>query len=130
VVSDQVLEHIACAPEQAVAEVFRVLRPGGFAVHTTAFMMGYPGAADFSDLDNGDFWRFSPSGLMRRKRVGNLSELLSKERLAQVDVFFADSHMIMGHFVLYRNHPEINTLAKRIPNYIKGLAATGCVSLR
>jgi SAM-dependent methyltransferase len=65
VVSDQVLEHIACPPEQAVAEVFRVLRPGGFAVHTTAFMMGYHGAADFSDLDNGDFWRFSPSGLMR-----------------------------------------------------------------
>jgi SAM-dependent methyltransferase len=63
VVSDQVIEHIACAPEQAVAEVFRVLRPGGYAVHTTCFMMPYHGSADDRDLDNGDFWRISPGGL-------------------------------------------------------------------
>lgn len=65
VVSDQVMEHIACPPEQATAEVFRVLRPGGFAVHTTCFVMPYHGAANDRDLSNGDFWRFSPSGLMR-----------------------------------------------------------------
>jgi len=64
VVSDQVLEHIGCPPEQAVAEVLRVLRPGGFAIHTTGFVMPYHGAIDNADLDHGDFWRFSPSGLM------------------------------------------------------------------
>jgi SAM-dependent methyltransferase len=65
VVSDQVLEHIACTPDEAVQEVYRVLRPGGYAVHTTCFMMPYHGSTDISDLDNGDFGRFTPSGLAR-----------------------------------------------------------------
>jgi len=65
VVSDQVLEHIACMPNEAIQEVFRVLRPGGYAIHTTCFMMPYHGSADISDLENGDFWRFTPSGLAR-----------------------------------------------------------------
>jgi len=65
VVSDQVLEHIECDPCEAVGEVYRVLESGGIAVHTTCFMMPYHGSADYSDLDNGDFWRFTPSGLAR-----------------------------------------------------------------
>lgn len=65
VVSDQVLEHIDCDPCEAIREVYRVLEPGGIAVHTTCFMMPYHGSADYSDLDNGDFWRFTPSGLAR-----------------------------------------------------------------
>ncbi len=65
VVSDQVLEHVSCTPSQAVDEVHRVLRPGGIAIHTTCFMTPYHGADDHTDLSNGDFWRFTPSGLAR-----------------------------------------------------------------
>ncbi len=77
VVSDQVMEHIACPPQRAVDEVFRVLRPGGLAVHTTCFMMPYHGAADDKELDNGDFWRFSPSGLTLLHR--NYSEVVAAD---------------------------------------------------
>jgi SAM-dependent methyltransferase len=55
-VSDQVLEHVAGDPFQAVRESFRVVGPGGFVVHTTCFMNpvhGYPM----------DFWRFSPDAV-------------------------------------------------------------------
>jgi SAM-dependent methyltransferase len=65
VVSDQVLEHIECTPDEAINEVHRVLRPGGFAIHTTCFLTPYHGSDDFTDLHNGDFWRFTPSGLRR-----------------------------------------------------------------
>lgn len=56
VVSDQVLEHVEGDPFRAVQESFRVLKPGGIAVHTTVFMFpvhGYPF----------DFWRFTPHAL-------------------------------------------------------------------
>jgi SAM-dependent methyltransferase len=65
VVSDQVFEHIECTPSEAVAEVTRVLRPGGLAIHTTCFMTPYHGSSDHSDLVDGDFWRFTASGLAR-----------------------------------------------------------------
>lgn len=55
-VSDQVLEHVEGDPFRAVQESFRVLKPGGIAVHTTVFMFpvhGYPF----------DFWRFTPGAL-------------------------------------------------------------------
>jgi SAM-dependent methyltransferase len=55
VLSDQVLEHLEGNPEDAIRECCRVLRPGGYMVHTTCFQMGYHGP--------GDFWRFSPEGL-------------------------------------------------------------------
>jgi ubiquinone/menaquinone biosynthesis C-methylase UbiE len=61
VFSDQVLEHIECTPEEAVNEVHRVLRPGGLAIHTTCFLIPYHGSGDFEDLNNGDFWRFTPN---------------------------------------------------------------------
>jgi SAM-dependent methyltransferase len=56
VVSDQVLEHVEGDPYVAVAETFRVLKPGGVAIHTTCFMNPVHGAPS-------DFWRFSPDAL-------------------------------------------------------------------
>ena len=65
VCSDQVFEHIECTPTEAVEEVWRVLKPGGLAIHTTCFLTPYHGSPDYSDIRNGDFWRFTPSGLAR-----------------------------------------------------------------
>lgn len=65
VVSDQVLEHVSCTPTEAVEEVRRVLRPSGIAVHTTCFMTPFHGTTDATNLDDGDFWRFTPTGLAR-----------------------------------------------------------------
>jgi SAM-dependent methyltransferase len=56
VVSDQVLEHIEGNPQQAIDESFRVLKPGGIAIHTTCFINPMHGAPY-------DFWRFTPRAL-------------------------------------------------------------------
>lgn len=56
VVSDQVLEHVEGNPQAAINETFRVLKPGGIALHTTCFFLprhNYPS----------DFWRFTPEAL-------------------------------------------------------------------
>jgi SAM-dependent methyltransferase len=54
-VSDQVLEHLT-DPFAAVAESFRVVKPGGYVVITTCFM-------NELHLDPVDFWRFTPAAL-------------------------------------------------------------------
>ena len=56
IVSDQVLEHIEGSPQLAFDESRRVLRPGGIAIHTTAFI--YP-IHEFPI----DMWRFTPRAL-------------------------------------------------------------------
>ena len=54
-VADQVLEHIAGDPFQAMAESFRVVKTGGLVLHTSTFFRGLH--------DENDFWRFSQAGL-------------------------------------------------------------------
>ena len=54
-VSDQVLEHVGGNPFDAVRETLRILRPGGFAVHTTCLLNGIHAQPDY--------WRFTPDGL-------------------------------------------------------------------
>ncbi len=56
VCSDQVLEHVSGNPQQAINECWRVLRPGGIAVHTSCFI---------NPVHNepGDYWRFTPDAL-------------------------------------------------------------------
>ncbi len=69
VVSDQVLEHVEGNLEQAVAETHRVLRPGGWAIHTTCLLLPIHAQPDF--------WRVTPSGLrflarhFRKVQVGS-----------------------------------------------------------
>ena len=55
VLADQVLEHLEGNPQDAIDECQRVLKPGGYMLHTTCFVMGYHGP--------GDFWRYTPEGL-------------------------------------------------------------------
>lgn len=68
VLSDQVFEHMSCLPSEAVAETYRILKPGGIAVHTTCFMTPYHGSQDFDDENDGDYWRYTASGLRRLHR--------------------------------------------------------------
>ncbi len=56
ILSDQVLEHIQGSPRQAIDECYRVLRPGGIAIHTTCFLNPIHGAPH-------DYWRFTPFAL-------------------------------------------------------------------
>lgn len=56
IVSDQVLEHLEGNPQQAIDEMFRVLKPQGICLHTTCFI--YP----IHSCPN-DFWRFTPEAL-------------------------------------------------------------------
>lgn len=54
--SDQVIEHIEGNPQQAIDESLRVVRPGGWIVHTTCFMNPI-------HLVPSDLWRYAPDAL-------------------------------------------------------------------
>lgn len=56
VISDQVIEHLE-NPIKAVDESFRVLKPGGVAIHTTCFI-------NYHHPSPKDYWRFSPDALL------------------------------------------------------------------
>jgi uncharacterized protein YbaR (Trm112 family) len=55
VITQGVLEHVR-HPEQAAAEIWRVLRPGGWTYHETPFIQGY-------HADPTDYQRFTLDGL-------------------------------------------------------------------
>jgi len=63
VVSDQVLEHVHCNPQEAVDEIFRVLKPGGVAINTTCFLTPFHGEPVYGAEGAGDYWRFTCHGL-------------------------------------------------------------------
>lgn len=54
-ITDQVLEHVV-DPKRAIEESYRVLKPGGIAIHTTCFVNYYHPAPI-------DYWRLSPAAL-------------------------------------------------------------------
>jgi SAM-dependent methyltransferase len=56
VVSDQVLEHLEGDPQKAFSETYRLLVPGGIALHTTCFTNEIHWGPE-------DYWRFTPDAL-------------------------------------------------------------------
>jgi SAM-dependent methyltransferase len=62
IVSDQVLEHVHGNPQAAADESWRVLKPGGVAVHTTCLLQELHGGVEPSGHLR-DYWRFTPNGL-------------------------------------------------------------------
>lgn len=68
-VSDQVFEHIQGLPSDAMAESLRVLKPGGWMLHTTCFFTPYHGP--------GDYWRWTAEGLAELARHCGASQVIS-----------------------------------------------------
>jgi SAM-dependent methyltransferase len=108
IVSDQVLEHLEGNPQQAIDECYRLLRPGGIAVHTTCFMVpihGYPR----------DYWRYTPDAL--RLLHSNYASILDvggwgnmrvwelrKDEVRYIKIPHARWHPL--HKLATRNEPE------------------------
>jgi ubiquinone/menaquinone biosynthesis C-methylase UbiE len=105
VLSDQVLEHVKGNPQQAIDESWRVLRPGGIALHTTCFINPIHEAPD-------DYWRFTPEALKLLARnfsniidCGNFDAwLLIRDGLRFDGVPHAEWHPF--HRVANKNDPE------------------------
>lgn len=76
-VSDQVLEHIECNPGRAVDEAYRVLKPGGIAVHTTCFLTPFHGDQKYGTPGAGDYWRYTHHGL--RLLHGRYSRIIAAD---------------------------------------------------
>lgn len=77
--SDQVLEHVEGDPQQAIDESWRVLRPGGIALHTTCFINPIHGEPN-------DFWRFTPAAL--RLLCRRFSQILDCDGWGNFDAWF------------------------------------------
>jgi len=81
VFADWVLEHVA-DPFAAVRHIRDMLKPGGWACLTTAFLFPIHEAAD-----HGDYWRFSPTALLAlfsgwdEVRAGGWGSRLAAERV-------------------------------------------------
>jgi len=108
VISDQVLEHVEGNPQKAIDESWRVLRPGGIAIHSTCFINPIHAAPN-------DFWRFTPDALklLLRKfsRVldcsgwGNFEVwLLVRDGLRSDGIPHAKWHPL--HRIAMKNDPE------------------------
>jgi len=84
VISDQVIEHLE-NPQKAIQESYRVLKKGGYVIHTTCFM-------NYIHHCPRDFWRFSPEALIFL--CNDFSEIVSCEgwgnRIAILLCFISD----------------------------------------
>ena len=108
VVSDQVLEHLEGDPQDAIDEAFRVMKPGGLALHTTCFINPMHACPN-------DFWRFTPQALeILTSKHGEVIEaagwgnpyvwLYSAFGLRFMPIPHARWHP--GHWIATRNDPE------------------------
>jgi len=110
VISDQVLEHIEGDAQKAIDESYRVLKPGGIAIHTTVFM-------NLIHWGPKDMWRFSPDALKYLCR--RFSEIIQCEgwgnRLAHIifliynksrDWQIPERKLSILHFLATRNNEK------------------------
>lgn len=105
VLSDQVLEHVEGSPQAVFDETWRVLKPGGIAVHTTCFMNPLHGCPS-------DFWRFTVPGLKHLAR--KFSEVVQAEGFGNRAVWLVS---MLGHRYTPIPHATwhpLNKIANRI----------------
>lgn len=103
VVSDQVFEHIEGSPQQAMDETFRVLKPGGIAIHTTCFFNEIHAAPS-------DYWRFTPQGL--RLLCKDWSEVIAAEGWGNRLAFYGLRYLKVPHA---KWHPLYKIATKNDP---------------
>ncbi len=65
-----------------------------------------------------DFWGYSDVDLV----FGSLRNVVCAEVLHDCDMYFADAHMVMAHFTLMRNDPQVNRVILDIPQSVERLA--------
>lgn len=122
VISLEVLEHVQ-HPAQAVAEFYRILKPGGVCLISVPFMTSYHGKTPVSALPGSsatelvhtheaypDFWRFTHEGLML---------LLSEAGFTNIEVYPIDGPLLcrleqMKLARLLFLIPGMSTLLKRL----------------
>ena len=95
VISDQVLEHIS-NPFRAAGEVRRVLRPGGYAIHTTCFM-------DRIHAHPSDYWRISCEALKYLHK--DYSRIVACESWGNRAVYLLSSLRRRFRFIPVPEHP-------------------------
>lgn len=109
------VKHVALSLVDIERRVRQVLSPGfrfSWAYKLCDLKPFY--ALVFDELiQEYSFWGYCDLDLV----FGQVGPLVTAERLASTDFFSADAGLIVGHFALYRNHPAINALGKRIPSF-------------
>jgi SAM-dependent methyltransferase len=119
ILSLEVLEHVE-RPEAAVAEMARILRPGGVLILAVPFLASYHGkrqltanpvydgrdlTRDHSHSGYGDYWRFTHEGL---------ATLLARAGFSRVDVYPIDGALLSRLSLL-----RLDTLLQRVPLLLK-----------
>lgn len=108
VVSDQVLEHLEGDPQDAIDETFRILKPGGIALHTTCFINPMHACPN-------DYWRFTPQAL--RLLASKHAEIIEADGWGNPYVWvysaiglrfvpIPENRWHPGHWVATKNDPE------------------------
>lgn len=71
-----------------------------------------------------DFWGYTDLDVI----YGRLPEFVPAAELASCDVFTAAPRLIVGHFTLFRNSPQVSDLFLRVPNLRQILSEYECVA--
>ena len=109
VISDQVLEHVEGAPQDAINECHRVLKPGGVAITTTCFVNPIHEAP-------ADYWRFSTYALKHLHR--NWSEIIELGGWGNIDVWSAEQDGVRYTAVPHATwHPFHKLAMRNDPNW-------------
>jgi SAM-dependent methyltransferase len=103
-ICDQVIEHIP-EPQQAVNELRRVLKPGGWLFLASAFLdpiHTYPENVS-------DFWRFTPEGL--RYLIRDYSRIYQCEGWGNREAFTTVMYGGLQKYLPVSGHPELERIS-------------------
>jgi len=130
VLSMEVLEHVQ-EPRRAVAEMYRILRPGGLVIAAVPFLFTYHGKSgrttnpvwsreqptqwDHAHGGYADYWRFSHEGL---------AQLFGEAGFSRVDAYPIDGRLL-SRLALFGLIPPLS----RVPGLLRFLGHFDCPRL-